>query len=152
MIDLRICCNGLLLGRSLQPCFRSRRDRRYAAQVLITGGRSRTAAAEGRHRDRATGDHARTQGRSRDAPPDTVRSPMHFQVRFESYGGAKIDPDSVKVTLSQDPERRPDVPRVKAFIQPTGIDMPDVELPAGDHMVRVDIKDRTVASGPPALS
>jgi hypothetical protein len=71
---------------------------------------------------------------------DQVHSPMHFQLKFESFGGAKIDPDSVKVTYL----RTPNVdltPRIKPFVQPTGIDMPDVELPVGDHMVRVDIKD-----------
>ena len=68
------------------------------------------------------------------------RSPMHFQVRFEPYGGAKIDPDSVKVIYL----RTPNVDltsRVKSFIRSTGIDMPEVELPVGEHMVRVDIKD-----------
>jgi hypothetical protein len=71
---------------------------------------------------------------------EPVHSPMHFQLKFESFGGAKIDPESVKVTYL----RTPNVdltPRIKAFVQPTGIDMPDVELPVGDHMVRVDIKD-----------
>src|SRR6266852_4289651 len=29
---------------------------------------------------------------------DQLHSPMHFQLKFESFGGAKIDPDSVKVT------------------------------------------------------
>jgi len=65
---------------------------------------------------------------------------MHLQLKFESYGGAKIDPDSLKVTY----RRTPNVDltgRVKPFVQPTGIDMPDAELPPGDHMVRVDIKD-----------
>jgi hypothetical protein len=69
-----------------------------------------------------------------------THSPMRFQVKFEPYGGAKIDPDSVKVIYL----RTPNVDltsRVKSFIQPTGIDMPEVELPAGEHMVRVDIKD-----------
>ena len=71
---------------------------------------------------------------------DQVHSPMHFQLKFESFGGAKIDPDSIKVTYL----RTPNVdltPRIKPFVQPTGIDIPDVELPVGDHMVRVDIKD-----------
>jgi len=73
-------------------------------------------------------------------PGDQIHSPMHFQVKFVSFGGAKIDPDSVKVTYL----RTPNVdltPRVRAFVQPTGIDIQDVELPVGDHMVRVDIKD-----------
>src|SRR5260370_30099611 len=75
-----------------------------------------------------------------------VHSPMHFQLKFESFGGAKIDPDSVKVTYL----RTPNVdltPRIKPFVQPTGIDIPDVELPVGDHMVRVDIKDSDGRAG-----
>lgn len=75
-----------------------------------------------------------------------IRSPMHFQVKFEPQGGAKIDPDSVKVIYL----RTPNVDltsRVKSFIGPTGIDMPEVDLPAGEHMVRVDIKDTDGRAG-----
>jgi hypothetical protein len=71
---------------------------------------------------------------------EPVHSPMHLHIMFESFGGAKIDPDSVKVTYL----RTPNVdltPRIKPFVQSGGIDMPDVELPAGDHMVRIDVKD-----------
>jgi hypothetical protein len=71
---------------------------------------------------------------------ELIHSPVHFQLKFESFGGAKIDLDSVKVIYL----RTPNVdltPRIKSFVQPTGIDIPDVELPVGDHMVRVDIKD-----------
>jgi len=32
-------------------------------------------------------------------------------------------------------------PRLKPFVQPTGIDIPDAELPPGDHLIRVDVKD-----------
>ena len=32
-------------------------------------------------------------------------------------------------------------PRIKSFVQASGIDIPDVELPAGEHIVRVDVKD-----------
>lgn len=32
-------------------------------------------------------------------------------------------------------------PRLKPFIQAGGIDMPDAELPQGEHLVRVDVKD-----------
>jgi hypothetical protein len=71
---------------------------------------------------------------------EPIRSPMHLQLTFESFGGAKIDPDSVKVTYL----RTPNVdltPRIKSFVRATGIDIPDVQLPAGDHMVRVDVRD-----------
>jgi hypothetical protein len=67
-------------------------------------------------------------------------SPLHLQLKFESFGGAKINPDSVRVIYL----RTPNVdltPRVKQFIQPDGIDIPDTELPPGEYMVRVEIKD-----------
>jgi hypothetical protein len=75
-----------------------------------------------------------------------IHSPTHFQLKFETFGGAKIDPDSVKVTYL----RTPNVdltPRVKAFVQASGIDIPDIELPVGDHMLRVDVKDSDGRAG-----
>ena len=79
-------------------------------------------------------------------PGEPIRLPMHFQVRFASFGGATIDLDAVKVTYL----RTPNVdltPRVKSFLQSSGIDMPDVELPAGEHTVRIDVKDSGGRSG-----
>jgi hypothetical protein len=74
------------------------------------------------------------------SPGDSVSSPMRLQLKFESFGGAKIDPESVKVTFL----RTPNVdltPRVKPFVQADGINMQDAELPPGEYTVRVDIKD-----------
>lgn len=74
------------------------------------------------------------------SPSDTVSSPMRLQLKFESFGGAKVDPESVKVIFL----RTPNVdltPRVKPFIQADGINMQDAELPPGEYLVRVDIKD-----------
>jgi hypothetical protein len=110
-----------------------------AAHVLITEEEAKLPPPRGAV---ATDRRGITRGPKIDAAPmgDQVHSPMHFQLKFESFGGAKIDPESVKVTYL----RTPNVdltPRIKAFVQATGIDMPDVELPVGDHMVRVDIKD-----------
>ena len=73
-------------------------------------------------------------------PEETVHSPLHLQLKFQAFGGAKIDPDSVKVLFL----RTPNVdltPRVKPFIQAGGIDMPDSEVPPGEYTVRVDVKD-----------
>jgi hypothetical protein len=73
-------------------------------------------------------------------------SPLHLQLKFESFGGAKIVPDSLKVIYL----RTPNVDlteRVKSFVGATGLDMPDAELPPGDHMIRVDIKDSDGRSG-----
>lgn len=74
------------------------------------------------------------------SPSDTVSSPLKLQVKFESFGSAKVDPESVKVIFL----RTPNVDltsRVKPFIQPEGINIQDAELPPGEYMVRVDIKD-----------
>ena len=80
------------------------------------------------------------------SPGDTVSPPMRLQVKFESFGGAKIDPETVKVLFL----RTPNVdltPRLKPFIQPDGINMQDAELPPGEYMVRVDIKDSDARPG-----
>ena len=69
-----------------------------------------------------------------------VHSPVHLQLKFESFGGAKIDPDSIKVTYMKTPTVDL-TDRIKSFVQANGMDMPDAELPPGDHMIRVDIKD-----------
>jgi hypothetical protein len=71
---------------------------------------------------------------------DSAKSPMRLVLKFESFGGAKIDTDSLKVTYVRNPAVDL-TPRLKPFVLPTGIDVPDAELPAGDHLIRVDVKD-----------
>ena len=77
---------------------------------------------------------------------EQAHSPIHLQLRFESFGGSKIDPESLRVTYL----RTPNVDlteRVKSFAGVTGLDIPDAELPPGDHLIRVDIKDSDGRSG-----
>jgi hypothetical protein len=117
----------------------------YAAQVLITEEEANLPPPRGAI---TTDRRGITRGPKVELVDDVqpVHSPMHLQLKFESYGGAKIDPNSVKVTYM----RTPNVDltgRVKPFVQSTGIDMPDVQLPVGDHMVRVEIKDSDGRSG-----
>jgi hypothetical protein len=71
---------------------------------------------------------------------EQVHSPVHLQLKFESFGGAKIDPDSIRVTYMKTPTVDL-TERIKSFVRANGLDMPDAELPPGDHMIRVDIKD-----------
>jgi hypothetical protein len=74
------------------------------------------------------------------SPGETVHSPLRLQLKFEAFGGSKIDPESVKMTFL----RTPNVdltPRIKPFVQAAGIDMPDTDVPPGEYMVRVDVKD-----------
>src|SRR5258707_14607831 len=67
-------------------------------------------------------------------------SPMRFQVKFQTFGGSSIDLEALKVTYLKTPVVDL-TPRIKPFAQPNGIDMPDAQLPPGDHLVRIDIKD-----------
>ena len=83
-----------------------------------------------------------TRGPKVELVPQTgaSRSPVRLQLRFQTYGGSKVDLDTVQATYL----RTPNVDltqRIKPFVNATGIDVPAAELPPGDHMVRVDIKD-----------
>jgi len=72
--------------------------------------------------------------------PTTVKSPFDLKVGFEARGGAKIDPDSVKVHYMKTP--LVDLTdRVKGGIKDGGIDFAKAEMPAGEHPIRVTVKD-----------
>ena len=134
---VRIRCVGLSIG--LAAIAVSAPIPVYAGQVLITDEEAKLPPPRGAI---AADRRGITRGPKIEfvADNEPIHSPMHLQLKFESYGGARIDPDSVKVTYL----RTPNVDltgRLKAFILPAGIDIPDVQLPVGDHMVRVDIKD-----------
>jgi hypothetical protein len=67
-------------------------------------------------------------------------SPMRFLIKFLTFGGSNIDLDALKVTYLRSPVVDLTA-RIKPFAQATGIDMPDAQLPPGEHLVRVDVKD-----------
>jgi hypothetical protein len=73
-------------------------------------------------------------------PTDHTQSPLHFQVRFRAFGGSKISTNSLQITYLKNPEIDL-VPRVTRFVQSSGIDIPDAEIPPGDHFFRVAITD-----------
>ncbi|WLB24197.1 hypothetical protein [Bradyrhizobium japonicum] len=73
-------------------------------------------------------------------PDSAMHSPIHLQIKFVSFGDTKIDPDSITATYL----RTPNVDltdRIKRFATAEGIDMPDAEVPPGEHIIRVDIRD-----------
>jgi hypothetical protein len=112
----------------------------FAAHVLITQDEAKLPPPKGAF---AVDRRGVTRGPKISLVGDNtepLHSPIHLRLKFESFGGAKIDEDSVKVTYL----RTPNVDltaRIKPFVQMTGIDVPDAELPVGDHTVRVDVKD-----------
>ena len=67
-------------------------------------------------------------------------SPLTFKVKFVSYGGTKIDPAATRVTYLKNP--LVDLtPRLQRYIQATGIDMPNAEIPPGEHPIMVELTD-----------
>jgi hypothetical protein len=75
-----------------------------------------------------------------------VTSPLHFKIRFEGRGGAKIDVASALVTY----EKIPAIDltqRIKAFIGPDGIDIENAEVPPGSHRIRIDVTDSDGRTG-----
>jgi len=111
----------------------------YAAQILITDDEAKLPPPKGAIalENRGITRGPRIEFVSGNEP---VHSPTHLQVKFVSFGGAKIDAESVRVTYLRIPNVDLTL-RLKPFVHPTGIDMPDAQLPAGDHTVRVDLKD-----------
>lgn len=78
--------------------------------------------------------------------PGQIKSPFDLKVKFEAHGGATIEPGSVKVVYLKSPVV--DITdRVKAFVTPDGIDMAKAEVPAGQHIIRFDVKDSDGRSG-----
>ncbi len=110
-----------------------------AAEVLITAQEAKLPPPKGAF---AVATRGITRGPRIDYVADTegMHSPIRLQMKFESFGGAKIDPATLKVTYMKDPAVDL-TDRVKPFVQATGIDMPDAVLPPGDHTLRVDVKD-----------
>jgi hypothetical protein len=74
------------------------------------------------------------------AKPEGNKSPLHFELKFETFGGAKIDPAALKVSYL----KKPSVDltdRMKPFLQGTALNIKEAEMPPGDHVIRVDVKD-----------
>ena len=69
-----------------------------------------------------------------------IQSPFGFRVKFEAHGNAKVNLDTLTIVY----KRTPGIDltaRVKPFVHPDGIDMPDAEVPPGTHRILIFIKD-----------
>jgi hypothetical protein len=69
-----------------------------------------------------------------------VRSPVNLLLKFETYGGAAIDPLSVKVTYLKTPAINL-TQRISTSVTPSGIEVHAAETPPGTHYIRVEVKD-----------
>ena len=103
---------------------------------LITADEAKQAAAASKPASRAI-----TRGPGvKLASPEGVSGQFPFKVGFEPRGDSKIDTASVKVEYLKG-SGIDLTERVKAGIKPTGIEMPAVAAPAGEHPIRVTVRD-----------
>lgn len=73
-------------------------------------------------------------------PAAPVKGAFDLKVNFESRGGNKIDPTSVRVTYLKSPAVDL-TPRLKGGISESGIEFQKAEVPAGEHALRITVKD-----------
>lgn len=72
--------------------------------------------------------------------PAEAKSPLDLQIRFEPHGGAKIEPGSIRMVYVKSPVV--DITdRVKPFATADGVSMAKAEIPPGNHVIRVEVKD-----------
>jgi hypothetical protein len=70
----------------------------------------------------------------------SVAAPFDWKVQFEPRGGEKIDPASVRVTYIKSPFVDL-TSRLQSSITAEGIDFVKAEVPPGEHLLRVTVKD-----------
>ena len=69
-----------------------------------------------------------------------INSPLPLKIKFVGRNSVPIDTASVKITYL----RTPSVDlteRVKAHLTKDGIDMAQADVPPGNHLIRIDVKD-----------
>lgn len=119
----------------------------WAGPVLITEAEAKLPVLKGAVPSASRGITRGPRIEVVDMPADgSLHSPMHLQLKFQAFGGAKVDPSAVQVTYLKSPEVDL-TDRVKPFVQASGIDMPEAVLPPGDHILRVDVKDSDGRTG-----
>ncbi|MEK6594623.1 MAG: hypothetical protein AABZ67_16245 [Pseudomonadota bacterium] len=74
------------------------------------------------------------------SPEAVGKSSFAFKVAFAPRGSSKIDPASVQVVYLKNPQVDLTT-RVKAGIGPVGIDVIAASAPAGEHPIRVSVRD-----------
>ena len=108
------------------------------ADVLITPREARLPDADKRERGAMSGPKILLKSPARDATG--VKSPFALKIQFESRDGVPVDLNSLVVTY----EKAPPVDlteRVKVYLSPTGITMPEAEAPPGEHRLHIEIRD-----------
>jgi hypothetical protein len=135
MNRLRACAAGLGVAAGLLFVSASGATERL---VLITADEAKLPAPQ--HVAWSRGITRAPRIQVAEAMDGRLHSPIHFKLGFRAFGGSTIDTGSLVVTYL----RRSDIdltPRLRSFVTPSGIDIPEAEVPPGDHIIRVVVHD-----------
>ena len=77
---------------------------------------------------------------SPNAMASEIKGPFDLKVLFESHGGQKINPQTVKVTYLKSTDIDL-TPRLAGAISDKGIDFQKAEVPPGTHSIKITVKD-----------
>lgn len=77
---------------------------------------------------------------SPDLDDAVIKSPFNLKVAFKPHGGAKINPNSIKVIYLKTPMIDL-LDRLKPGVSEAGIDFSNAEVPVGKHRIQVILED-----------
>jgi hypothetical protein len=129
----------IILNLGLAAVFLGAQPIAFAAD-LITAKEAQLPAAAGELKTRGISRGPAIKVLSPDVGAAPITAPFDLKVQFESRGGKKIDPASVKVTYLKSP--LVDLTgRMKPAISESGISFDKAQVPPGEHAVRITVKD-----------
>ena len=80
------------------------------------------------------------------SPDKSMASPLPLLIKFVPRNNVPIDPASVKLTYIK--SKAVDLTeRIKKHVTAAGIDMSQAEVPAGTHIMRLDVTDQQGRNG-----
>jgi len=82
---------------------------------------------------------------------DVPAKSFGFKVTLEPRGGAKVDPQSLKVEYLKEPIIDL-TERVKAGLKGNTIDLPQTKVPVGNHPIRITVRDSEGRTGSQTIS
>lgn len=136
----RIPMSGVLAAAALAGCLVSMTGHSSsAATVLITEAEAKLPLPK---EVPPPSDRGITRGPKIELEEDKAphRAPLHLKVKFKTFGGSAIDLGAMSATYIKDPTVDL-TSRIKPFAQQSGIDIPDAQLPPGEHLIQFSIKD-----------
>ena len=74
------------------------------------------------------------------ASPESVSGQFPFKIAFEARGESKVDPATIKVEYLKG-NGIDLTERLRGGIKPSGIEIPAAAAPAGEHPIRVTVRD-----------